>query len=69
MILGAIISRAESLEILKNDLLKAALERRAAELAKATAEDRQSMMGQIERDIEAELRSRIRRAEPDSLIY
>ena len=67
--LGAIISRAESLEILNHDLLKAALERHAAELAKATAEDRPRMMGRIEQDIEAELRSRMRRAEPDSLIY
>ena len=35
-----IISRAESLEILKNDLRKTALEQHAAESAKATAEDR-----------------------------
>jgi hypothetical protein len=66
---GAIISRAESLQILKNDLHKTALERHAAELAKATAEDRQKVMAQIEADIEAELRCRIRRVEPDSLTY
>jgi len=66
---GAIISRAESLQILKNDLHKAALENHATELGKATAEDRRKMLAQIERDIEAELRCRIRRVEPDSLMH
>ena len=66
---GAIISRAESLQILKHDLHKAALERHAAELAKAAAEDRQRLMAQVEADIEAELRCRIRRVELDSLTY
>ena len=65
----AIISRAESLQILKNDLRKAALEKHAAALAEATAQDRQEMVAQIDRDIEKELRRRIRRVEPDSLIY
>ena len=64
-----VISRAESLRILKNDLHKAALEKHAAELAKATAEHRQKMMAQIARDIEKELRRRMRRVEPESLIY
>jgi hypothetical protein len=63
------ISRAESLQILKNDLHKAALEKHAAELAKATAEDRQKMMAQIDRDIEKELRCRMRRVEPGNLIH
>ena len=66
---GAIISRSESLQILKNDLRKAALEKRAAELAKATAEDRQKLLGQIDRDIETELRRRRRWIEPDSLLH
>ena len=65
----AIISRGEALQILKNDLRKAALEKWAAELANATAEDRQEMLAQIDRDIEKELRRRVRRVEPDSLIY
>jgi hypothetical protein len=64
-----IISRAESLQILKNDLRKTTLERHAAELAKVTAEDRQKMLAQIDRDIEKELRRRMRRVEPDSLIH
>jgi hypothetical protein len=66
---AGIISRAESLQILKNDLRKAALEKCAAELARATAEERQKMMAQIDRDIEKELRRRMRRVEPHSLIY
>ena len=66
---GRIISRAESLRILKNDLRKAALEKHAAELANATAEDRQKMQAQIDRDIERELRQRTRQIEPDSLLH
>jgi hypothetical protein len=67
---AGIISRAESLQILKNDLHKAALEKHAAELAKGTAEDRQKMMAQIDRDIEKELRRRMRGVQPDSsLLY
>jgi hypothetical protein len=66
---GAIISRAESLQILKNDLRKAALEKHAAELAKVTAEDRQRMLAQIDRDIEKELLCRMRRVDPDILIH
>ena len=65
----AIISRGEALQILKNDLRKAALEKHSAELATATAEDRKKMLVQIDGDIEKELRRRMRRFEPDSLIY
>jgi len=36
---GSIISKAESLQILKNDLLKLALEKHAAELKEASTED------------------------------
>ena len=64
-----IISREESLQILKNDLRKPALATHAAELAKATADDRQRMMAQIDRDIEEELRGRMRRVEPGNLIH
>lgn len=66
---AGIISRGESLQIWKNDLRKAALEEHAAELAKATAEDRQKMMAQIDSDIEKELRLRMRRIEPGNLIH
>ncbi len=57
------------MQFLKNDLRKAALEKHAAELAKATAEDRQKMMAQIDGDIEKELRRRMRRVEPGNLIH
>ena len=57
------------MQILKNDLRKAALEKHAAELAKATAEDREKMLAQIDRDIEKELRQRMRQVEPEGLIY
>ena len=66
---AGIISRGESLQILKNDLRKAALEKHAVELAKATAEDRQKMMAQIDSDIEKELRRRMRWVEPGNLIH
>jgi hypothetical protein len=65
---AGIILRTESLQILKNDLHKAALEEHAAELAMATAEERQKMMAQIDRGIEKDLRCRTRWVEPDSLI-
>ena len=54
---------------LKNNLRKAALEKHAAQLAKAKAEDRQKMLVQIDRDIENELRRRMRQVEPDSLLH
>ncbi len=57
------------MQILRNDLRKAALENQAAELAKARAEDRQKLLAQIDRDIEKELRRRMRRVEPHSLIH
>jgi hypothetical protein len=66
---AGIISRAQSLQILKNDLHKVALEKHAGELATATAEDRQKMMAQIDRDIEKELRWHMRRVEPGNLIH
>jgi hypothetical protein len=66
---AGIISRAESLQILKNDLQKAALEKHAADLAMATAEDRHKMIAQIDRDIEKELRRRMRRVERGDLIH
>ena len=66
---GAIISRAESLQILKNDLRKAALAKQAAELAKATAEDRQKMLSRIDAEIEQEVRHRATRFEPYCLLH
>ncbi len=53
-----IISEAESRQILKNDLIRQAREKFAAQLESADAEERQRIMGQIERDAEEELRRR-----------
>jgi hypothetical protein len=64
-----IISRGESMRILANDLRKTALQSHAAELSKATAEERQRILERIEQDIQKELRRRISRREPDSLLH
>ena len=55
-----IISRAESRRILRNDLRKAALESRAAELQGAGGEARERILEQIEIKIDEELRRRAR---------
>lgn len=57
------------MQILKNDLRKAALKEHAPKLAKATAEERQTIMAQIDGDIDKELRRRISRVEPGNLIH
>jgi hypothetical protein len=66
---AGIISRSESLRILKNDLRKTALEKHATELAQAKPADRQELINRIDRDIEKELRRRTMLVEPDSLIH
>jgi len=66
---GAIISRGEAWVILRNDLRKAALEAHASKLKTASAEERQSVMAQIDREIEKELRSRMMRFQPAFVIY
>ena len=65
----AIISRAESLQILKNDLRKLALEKKAAELREASTERRGEMLAQIEKDVQAEVRRRARMSDIDTLLY
>jgi len=66
---GAIISRAESLQILKNDLRRRALEKHAAELKNVSAEKRDKLLAQIDRDIQKEVRRRARRPDMDILLY
>jgi hypothetical protein len=66
---AAIISRGESLRILRNDLRKAALEKQAAELANAMAEQREKIITLIEQNIQKELRRRMTQAEPPSLVH
>jgi hypothetical protein len=64
---GNIISRAESLRILGNDLRRAALERRAADLKEASPERRQEILAEIDRDVLKELRRP--RFEPHALLH
>jgi hypothetical protein len=66
---GGIISRAESLQILKNDLRRLALEKNAAELREATTERRGEILAQIEKDVEKEVRGRARNSDIDTLLY
>jgi hypothetical protein len=66
---GAIISRAESLQILKNDLRKLALEKNAAELREASTERRDEILAQIEKDVQKEVRRRARMPNIDTLLY
>lgn len=58
MKLSAIISRGQSLQILANDLRRAALERRATELKEATPERRQAILAEIDQDVRDEVRKR-----------
>ena len=69
MMPGAIISRAESLQILKNDLRKRALEKNAAELREASTERRGEILSQIEKGVQKELRRRARMPDIDTLLY
>ncbi len=57
------------MQILGNDLRKAALEKRAAELADATAEERQKIMEGIDWEVRKELRRRMRQVAPDGLLF
>jgi len=66
---GAIISRAESLQILKNDLRKLALEKHAAELKDASTERRGEILAQIEKDLQKEARRRARMPSIGTLLY
>ncbi len=69
MINQSIISDAQALQILKNDLRKKALEQRAAELNDATPERRSEITAEIDRDIETELRKRATRINPGNLLH
>ena len=66
---SAIISRAQSLQILMNDLRKAALERRAVEFKDATSEQRETILAEIERDIHREVRRRAPALGRHNVIY
>ncbi len=55
---AAIISRAEALQILKNDLRRAALAKRSMELKNAGAKEREAILAGIECEIEKDIRRR-----------
>jgi len=57
------------MRILANDLRKAALEKHAAELAKAPEQERGRLIALIEQAIEKELRRRMKLVEPPSLLH
>ena len=63
-----IISRAESLQIVKNDLRSLALEEHAAELREANTERRNEILAQIENDVQKEMLRRGRMPEIDTLL-
>ena len=65
----SIISRAQSLQILKNDLRKVALEKRAAELKCAGVEERETILAEIERDIQKEVCRRAMPFGPENVAY
>lgn len=66
---SAIISRGQSLQILRNDLRKAALERRADELKDATPEKRQAILTEVDRDVQDEVRRRAMESGRWNVIY
>ena len=57
------------MQILENDLRKAALEKHAAESINATPERKQQIMKEIDRDIRKELRRRMTIFGPDAWPY
>ena len=69
MINHSIISDAQALQILKNDLRKRALEQRAEDLNDATFEKRSEIMAEIDREIKKELRKRATRIGPGTLLH
>ena len=66
---GTIISRGESLQILKNDLLRLALDKHAAELENATPERKAEIMLQIDREVQNEVRKRAVRIDLGTLLH
>src|SRR5438874_1728471 len=66
---NAIISRGQSLQILINDLRKAALERRATELKDATPERRGTILAEIEQDVRNEMLRRSKECGHHNVIY
>jgi len=66
---SGIISRAESLQILANDLRRAALEQRAAELKDASAAKRETILAEIENQIKQEAKRRAKQFHGSDMIF
>ena len=52
----AIISRSQSLRILRNTFRKAAIEERAAELRSASAEERRKLLARIDEEVDKKMK-------------
>ncbi len=57
-----IISQAEALQILRNDLRRTALKHRTSELDGVTPEKRATILAEIEREVEQEIQRRAKRS-------
>ena len=66
---SSIISREQSLQILANDLRKAALEKRAVEIKDATPEGRETILAEIDHDIRTEVRRRAKDSGHQNVIH
>jgi hypothetical protein len=66
---GTVISRGESLQILKNDLRRLALDKHAAELENAAPERKAEIMLQIDREVQNEVRKRAVRIDQGTLLH
>jgi len=64
-----IISRSESLGILRNELLKQAREKHREQLKTASAKQREELLKQLEHEVDAAIRRRSSKAEPGSLLH
>ena len=56
------------MQILKNDLLKHALQKHAAELKEASKKRRGEILAQIEKDVQKEVRRRARMPDIDTFL-
>ena len=66
---GTVISRGESLQILKNDLRRLALDKHVAELENAAPERKAEIMLQIDREVQNEVRKRAVRIDLGTLLH
>jgi hypothetical protein len=63
-----IISRAEALQILRNELRKAAVEKHASELRAASLAQRAKLLHDLDQQIEKDIKRRAFEGDPDNLL-